>query len=223
MNQHEMNNRENNHQEMTVQEFLQQMGIAPAVENFLGNNKINDLLNEVHGAGCLELAELIKTMPAAIQETLNQRLEGFEGQVDDYIDAVFEIFREALASHLSATTEVLSPTAATKVAQIYQEELDSSSESLFQMMCELADETFEVGKDAFKKSWILHMNDLDDDDDRHTLLKAALGDDVPEGVENCRIVPVYAKDPADAMRQLMKHIRSECGLDDLDDEEEEDE
>ena len=222
MNQHEMNNNREDNQEMTVQEFLQQMGIAPAVENFLGKNEINNLLNEVYGAGCLELAELIKTAPVAIQDILNDRLKGFEGQVDEYIEAVHVTFEEVLAERLSLSTEILSPTAATKVAKIYQEELDTTSDSLLQMMRELADELFEVGKDAFQKSWMLHMNELDDDDDRRELLKAALGDDAPEGIEDCRIVPVFAKDPKDAMHQLMGHIQRLCDLD-LDDEEEEDE
>lgn len=200
MNQHNNINREDS-KEMTVQEFLQQLGIAPAVEGFLGNEKINNLLNEVYSAGCLELAELIKTMPASIQKALTERLEGFEEQVNDYIEVNIGMFRQHLASRLYGTTEILSSTDAIKVAYIYQEELDVCSDTLMQMMRDLAEENFEKGKDAFMKTWIAYTMDLEENEDRVTLLKAIMGEDIPNP-ENCVIVPVTAGNLMAALEQM---------------------
>ena len=147
MNQHN-DNREDN-KEITVQEFLQQIGIAAAVEAFLGKEEVNGLLNEVHGTGCLQLTELIETMPASIQESLNKALEGLEGQYNDYIKATMDRFKEELASGLFATTEILSPTAATKVMYAYQDDLDACSDEVMQLMRDMADEIWEYGKGKF--------------------------------------------------------------------------
>lgn len=203
MNQHDNTNREDN-QEMTVQELLQQMGIAPAVEGFLGNEKINDLLNEVYSAGCLELAELIKTMPVSIQETLNERLGGFEDQVNDYIEMNLGMFRQHLASRLYNTTEVLSITAATKVAYVYQDELDACSDTLMQMMRDLAEKNFEEGKEVFLKSWIRCMMDLENNEDRVTLLQVVMGEEIPNP-ENCTVIPMMAGD-LEAAFELMEKM-----------------
>lgn len=203
MNQHDNTNREDN-QEMTVQELLQQMGIAPAVEGFLGNEKINDLLNEVYSAGCLELAELIKTMPVSIQETLNERLGGFEDQVNDYIEMNLGMFRQHLASRLYNTTEVLSITAATKVAYVYQDELDACSDTLMQMMRDLAEKNFEEGKEVFLKSWIRFMMDLENNEDRVALLQVVMGEEIPNP-ENCTVIPMMAGD-LEAAFELMEKM-----------------
>lgn len=192
MNQHDNNNREDN-QEMTVQELLQQMGIASAVEGFLGNEKINDLLNEVYSAGCLELAELIKTMPVSIQETLNERLGGFEAQINEYIEMNLGMFRQHLASRLYSTTAILSTTAAIKVAYVYQDELDACSDTLMQMMRNLAEENFEKGKEMFLKSWIVCMMDLENNEDRVALLQVVMGEEIPNP-ENCMVIPMMAGD-----------------------------
>lgn len=202
MNPHENINREDN-QEMTVQELLQQMGIAPAVEEFLGNEKINDLLNEVYSTGCLELAELIKTMPVSIQDTLNERLGGFEDQVNDYIEMNLGMFRQHLASRLYSTTAILSPTSATKVAYVYQEELDACSDTMVKMMRDLAEKNFEEGKDVFLKSWILCMKDLKNNEDRVTLLQVVLGEEVPNP-ENCMVIPMMAGDLESAFELMAK-------------------
>lgn len=211
MNQHDNNNREDN-QKMTVQELLQQMGIASAVEGFLGNEKINDLLNEVYSAGCLELAELIKTMPVSIQETLNERLGGFEAQINEYIEMNLGMFRQHLASRLYSTTAILSTTAAIKVAYVYQDELDACSDTLMQMMRNLAEENLEKGKEMFLKSWIVCMMDLENNDDRVALLQVVMGEEIPNP-ENCMVIPMMAGDLESAF-ELMEKM---CG--DGDDEE----
>lgn len=202
MNQHDNINREDN-QEMTVQELLQQMGIATAVEEFLGNEKINDLLNEVYSAGCLELAELIKTMPVSIQDTLNERLGGFEDQVSDYIEINLGMFRQHLASRLYSTTAILSTTAATKVAYVYQDELDACSDTLMQMMRNLAEENFEKGKEMFLKSWIACMMDLENNEDRVALLQVVMGEEIPNP-ENCMVIPMMAGDLESAFELMEK-------------------
>lgn len=202
MNQHDNINREDN-QEMTVHELLQQMGIATAVEEFLGNEKINDLLNEVYSAGCLELAELIKTMPASIQDTLNERLGGFEAQVNDYIEMNLGMFRQHLASRLYSTTAILSTTAATKVAYVYQDELDACSDTLMQMMRDLAEKNFEEGKEMFLKSWSFCMMDLENNEDRVALLQVVMGKEIPNP-ENCMVIPMMAGDLESAFELMEK-------------------
>lgn len=202
MNQHDNINREDN-QEMTVQELLQQMGIATAVEEFLGNEKINDLLNEVYSAGCLELAELIKTMPVSIQDILNERLGGFEDQVSDYIEINLGMFKQHLASRLYSTTAILSTTAATKVAYVYQDELDACSDTLMQMMRNLAEENFEKGKEMFLKSWIACMMDLENNEDRVALLQVVMGEEIPNP-ENCMVIPMMAGDLESAFELMEK-------------------
>lgn len=203
MNQHDNNNREDN-QKMTVQKLLQQMGIAPAVEEFLGNEKINDLLNEVYSAGCLELAELIKTMPVSIQETLNERLGGFEAQINEYIEMNLGMFRQHLASRLYSTTAILSTTAAIKVAYVYQDELDACSDTMMQMMRNLAEENFEKGKEMFLKSWIVCMMDLENNEDRVALLQVVMGEEIPNP-ENCMVIPMMAGDLESAF-ELMENM-----------------
>lgn len=203
MNQHDNNNREDN-QKMTVQKLLQQMGIAPAVEGFLGNEKINDLLNEVYSAGCLELAELIKTMPVSIQETLNERLGGFEAQINEYIEMNLGMFRQHLASRLYSTTAILSTTAAIKVAYVYQDELDACSDTMMQMMRNLAEENFEKGKEMFLKSWIVCMMDLENNEDRVALLQVVMGEEIPNP-ENCMVIPMMAGDLESAF-ELMENM-----------------
>ena len=203
MNQHDNNNREDN-QKMTVQKLLQQMGIAPAVEGFLGNEKINDLLNEVYSAGCLELAELIKTMPVSIQETLNERLGGFEAQINEYIEMNLGMFRQHLASRLYSTTAILSTTAAIKVAYVYQDELDACSDTMMQMMRNLAEENFEKGKEMFLKSWIVCMMDLENNEDRVALLQVVMGEEIPNP-ENCMVIPMMAGD-LEAAFELMENM-----------------
>lgn len=206
MNQHN-DNREDN-KEITVQEFLQQIGIAPAVEAFLGKEEVNGLLNEVHGTGCLQLTELIETMPASIQESLNKALEGLEGQYNDYIKATMDRFKEELASRLFATTEILSPTAATKVMYAYQDDLDACSDEVMQLMRDMADEIWEYGKGKFLNRWGGYMNKLENNEDRVRLLKAIMGDEFPES-ENCVVIPVMAGDIADAFKQLEMMLSGE--------------
>lgn len=206
MNQH--NDYREDNKEITVQEFLQQIGIAAAVEAFLGKEEVNGLLNEVHGTGCLQLTELIQTMPASIQESLNKDLEGLEGQYNDYIEATMGKFRQELASRLFATTEVLSPTAATKVVYAYQDDLDACSDKMMQMMRDMADEVWEYGKDGFLKDWGKYMMELENNEDRVSLLKAIMGDEFPES-ENCVVIPVMAGDIADAFKQLEMMLSGE--------------
>ena len=206
MNQHN-DNREDN-KEITVQEFLQQIGIAAAVEAFLGKEEVNGLLNEVHGTGCLQLTELIETMPASIQESLNKALEGLEGQYNDYIKATMDRFKEELASGLFATTEILSPTAATKVMYAYQDDLDACSDEVMQLMRDMADEIWEYGKGKFLNRWGGYMNKLENNEDRVRLLKAIMGDEFPES-ENCVVIPVMAGDIADAFKQLEMMLSGE--------------
>ena len=207
MNQH--NDYREDNKEITVQEFLQQIGIAAAVEAFLGKEEVNGLLNEVHGTGCLQLTEQIKTMPASIQEFLNKDLEGLEGQYNDYIKATMDRFKEELASRLFATTEILSPTAATKVMYAYQDDLDACSDEVMQLMRDMADEIWEYGKDGFLKDWGKYMMELENNEDRVCLLKAIMGDEFPES-ENCMVIPVMAGDIADALMQLRRMFSGEC-------------
>ena len=206
MNQH--NDYREDNKEITVQEFLQQIGIEPAVEEFLGKEEVNGLLNEVHGTGCLQLTELIETMPASIQESLNKALEGLEGQYNDYIKATMDRFKEELASRLFATTEILSPTAATKVMYAYQDDLDACSDEVMQLMRDMADEIWEYGKDGFLKDWGKYMMELENNEDRVCLLKAIMGDEFPES-ENCMVIPVMAGDIADALMQLRRMFSGE--------------
>ena len=207
MNQH--NDYREDNKEITVQEFLQQIGIAAAVEAFLGKEEVNGLLNEVHGTGCLQLTELIETMPASIQESLNKDLEGLEGQYNYYVEAVMGKFRQELASRLFATTEILSPTAATKVMYAYQDDLDACSDQMMQLMRAMADEVWEYGKDKFLKGCGGYMMDLENNEDRVCLLKAIMGDEFPDS-ENCEVIPVMAGDITDALMQLSMILGGEC-------------
>ena len=120
------------------------------------------------------------------------------------------MFRQHLASRLYSTTEILSPASATKVAKVYQDELDACSDTMVKMMRDLDEENFEAGKDVFLKSWILCMTDLENNEDRVALLRVVLGEEVPNP-ENCMVIPMMPGDLESAFELMAKMFGGDDG------------
>ena len=171
--------REDN-KEMNVQMILQQLGVAPAVEEFLGDNRINNLIHEVFSAGCLEIAEKIKTMPASIQETLNERLADFETGYDEYMVCCLEFFRTDLASRMVTSCEILTDASQVKIGAIYQEAMKEFDPSLMDLVRDLSEELFESGKEGFINSWIVYIEEAETEEEQCAILETVIGDKMPE-------------------------------------------
>ena len=171
--------REDN-KEMNVQMILQQLGVAPAVEEFLGDNRINNLIHEVFSTGCLEIAEKIKTMPASIQKALNERLADFETGYDEYMVCCLDFFRTDLASRMVTTCEILSDASQVKIGAIYQEAMKEFDPSLMDLVRDLSEELFESGKEGFINSWIVYIEEVETEEELYAILDTVIGDKMPE-------------------------------------------
>ena len=163
-----------------VQMILQQLGIAPAVEEFLGDNRISNLIHEVFSTGCLEIAEKIKTMPSSIQQTLNERLADFETGYDEYMVCCLDFFRTDLASRMVTTCEILTDASQVKIGAIYQEAMKEFDPSLMDLVRDLSEELFESGKEGFINSWIVYIEEAETEEEQRAILETVIGDKMPE-------------------------------------------
>ena len=200
--------REDNN-EMNVQMILQQLGIASAVEEFLGDNRINNLIREVFSTGCQEIAEKIKNMPASIQESLNERLADFKTGYDEYMVCCLDLFRTDLASRIFTSCEILTDASQVKIGAIYQEEMKEFDPSLMDLVRDLSKALLESGKEEFINSWIVYIEEVETEEEVYAILDTVIGDQMPE---------LMMKVSADMLGEFMASMLSGGDYDEDDDD-----
>lgn len=185
--------RENNNKwtrldEERVEEVLSEMGLTQAVNTFLMLPALMDMYHDLFVGSCDGLKALIEGMPEEIRETLLGRLtDEYETAESVFTNMAIAEFKETLAEIGCVNNHMLGDNSG--VILCYKTALEAGAESLKTAARDVAEETLDDFVDAFKKSWMAHLSKVDDQESMKAILKAALGDEIPD-LEGCIVVPV---------------------------------
>lgn len=188
--------RENNNwtrlDEERVEEVLTGMGLTQAVDNFLMLPALMDMFHNLFVGSCDGLKALIEGMPEEIRETLMGRLtDEYETAEPVFTNMVIAEFKETLAEINCVNNYMLGNNSG--VALCYKMALEEGSESLKAAAENAAEEVLDKFVDAFKKSWMIHLPGVTDQETMKAILKEAMGDEIPD-LDGCVVVPVNMED-----------------------------
>ena len=185
--------RENNNyrtrlDEGRVEEVLKDMGLTQALENFLMLPALMDMYHDLFIGSCEGLKAMIEDMPEEIRETLMGRLnEEYETAESIFTNKAIDEFKQTLAEINCVNCALLGN--GSGVTTCYKLALEEGSEFLKAAAADIAEETLDDFVKAFKTSWMIHLPHVEDQDTLKAILKAALGDEIPD-LEGCTVVPV---------------------------------
>lgn len=170
-------------------EYLEKLGLTQALDSFLFTPDMYDLYHVLYVGSCDGLKACIQDMPECVRETLMKRMDGYEDAESFFIDAAIEEFKAHLATLLAANEYTLGDVSG--IVQCYKDALEGSSKHLENLAMELAGESLDYMIQAYKKTWLTVLRDVEDQEDKKVILKAALGDDIPD-LEHCVVIEVDA-------------------------------
>lgn len=172
--------------------YLEKLGLTQALDSFLSTPKMNDMYHEMFVGSCDGLKACIETLPESVRAVLLEKMEVYESAETAFVNRSIVDFKEHMATLMGANEYTLGD--ASGVVQCYKTALENHAESLENLAMELAGEQLDYLVDSYKKIWLSVLRDVESQEDKFAILKAALGNDIPEGIdlEKCVVIEVDA-------------------------------
>lgn len=171
-----------------VEEVLKDLGLTQALDDFLMMPGMMDMYHDLFVSSCAGLKDMIKDMPEEVREILLKRLaDEYETAEHLFTDSAVNEFKLTLVEINCINSQLLGD--GSGVVMCYKQALEAGSEQLKANATDIAEMCLDEFVKAFKKSWLIHLPHIEDQDTIKAILKAALGDEAPD-LDACTVVPI---------------------------------